>query len=339
MRQGIKIIVFLFFLYVNTFAQQIGDGQSPQITDFTIPLKSGTYTAINPTGGIPDNTLIAGWQHLFVVRHITTTNNFQLQIASSMGTNDRVFFRKIADYGLNSQNPDWNEFATRGTNTFVGNQSITGNLGIGTLNPNSKLTIRSGGTGVSIHPGTAPYFGTLAFNRESQNGEIFDPNGQAFQINNGGSDKNLHFQVYNGNGSLVTNDALVINGINGNVGIGTPNTTSKLTVAGNIASREVKVSVDAGADFVFENNYNLPSLDSIDKFVKENKHLPEIASAKEMQREGISLSEMNIKLLQKIEEMTLHMIAQNKKINELEIKNKKFEDIENRLETLESKAK
>ncbi|GAA3774449.1 hypothetical protein [Flavobacterium ginsengiterrae] len=112
---------------------------------------------------------------------------------------------------------------------------------------------------------------------------------------------------------------------NGNVGIGTINPTSKLTVAGNIASREVKVTVDAGADFVFEKNYNLPSLESVDQFIKDNKHLPEIASAEEMKKEGINLSEMNIKLLQKIEEMTLYMIEmkkENQKQNE-EIKNLK----------------
>ncbi|MNQ57812.1 hypothetical protein D3C85_719810 [compost metagenome] len=112
---------------------------------------------------------------------------------------------------------------------------------------------------------------------------------------------------------------------NGNVGIGTTNPTSKLTVAGNINSREVKVTVDAGADFVFEKNYNLPSLESVDKYIKENKHLPEIASADEMKKDGINLSEMNIKLLQKIEEMTLYMIEmkrENEKQNE-EIKNLK----------------
>ena len=103
----------------------------------------------------------------------------------------------------------------------------------------------------------------------------------------------------------------------GNVGIGTTNPTSKLTVAGNIASREVKVTVDAGADFVFENNYNLPSLDSVDKFITENKHLPEIASAEEMKKDGINLSEMNIKLLQKIEELTLYMIEMKKEIETL----------------------
>jgi hypothetical protein len=103
---------------------------------------------------------------------------------------------------------------------------------------------------------------------------------------------------------------------NGNVGIGTINPTSKLTVAGNINSREVKVSVDAGADFVFERDYALPSLQEVEKFVTENKHLPEIASAKEMQREGINLSEMNIKLLQKIEELTLYVIEQQKLITQ-----------------------
>ncbi|MFH6989426.1 hypothetical protein ACHRVW_16930 [Flavobacterium collinsii] len=60
----------------------------------------------------------------------------------------------------------------------------------------------------------------------------------------------------------------------GNIGIRTTNPISKLTVAGNINSREIKVTVDAGADFVFEKDYNLPSLDAVDKFIKENKHLP-----------------------------------------------------------------
>ncbi|MEN2401779.1 tail fiber protein [Flavobacterium sp. MC2016-06] len=105
----------------------------------------------------------------------------------------------------------------------------------------------------------------------------------------------------------------------GNVGIGTINPTSKLTVAGNINSREVKVSVDAGADFVFDNDYNLPSLESVSDYIKENKHLPEIASAKEMQKDGINLSEMNIKLLQKMEEMTLYMIQMNKNLEEQNI--------------------
>ncbi|MNQ57814.1 hypothetical protein D3C85_719830 [compost metagenome] len=137
--------------------------------------------------------------------------------------------------------------------------------------------------------------------------------------------RSSYFRVRDIGGGYAT--PFIIKG-NGFVGIGTTNPTSLLTVAGNINSREVKVTVDAGADFVFENNYNLPSLDFVDKYIKENKHLPEIASADEMKKDGINLSEMNIKLLQKIEEMTLYMIEQNKSIQELkqeikDIKSKK----------------
>ncbi|MEN2401778.1 hypothetical protein GKZ90_0018460 [Flavobacterium sp. MC2016-06] len=136
------------------------------------------------------------------------------------------------------------------------------------------------------------------------------------------------------NTNIISNGNLQISGSgnhyikNGNVGIGTINPTSKLTVAGNINSREVKVSVDAGADFVFDNDYNLPSLESVSDYIKENKHLPEIASAKEMQQNGINLSEMNIKLLQKMEEMTLYMIEMKK---ENEKQNEKIIALENKL--------
>jgi hypothetical protein len=120
----------------------------------------------------------------------------------------------------------------------------------------------------------------------------------------------------------------------GKIGIGTSNPTSKLTVAGDIHSREVRVSVDAGADFVFRDNYNLPSLDAVSKYIKENKHLPEIASADEMKEEGINLSEMNIKLLQKIEELTLYIIEQDKKTEQLKTiisdQNKRLEKLENK---------
>lgn len=74
---------------------------------------------------------------------------------------------------------------------------------------------------------------------------------------------------------------------------------------------------------------NLPSLESVDKFIKENKHLPEITSAKEMQKDGINLSEMNIKLLQKNEGMTLYMI---------ELKNNNF-DLKGKVEDLEKQNK
>ncbi len=102
---------------------------------------------------------------------------------------------------------------------------------------------------------------------------------------------------------------------NGNVGIGTnaTDTDSKLTVAGKISAQDITIKADAGgADFVFEKDYALPPLDHVEQFVKDNKHLPDIPSAKEMQENGVQISEMQAKLLQKIEELTLYIINQDK---------------------------
>ncbi|MFV8351751.1 hypothetical protein [Flavobacterium sp. XS2P14] len=128
MKTKIVIFISILFISVNVFCQQIGDGFAPVITDFTIPLKSGAYNALNPVGTIPDNSYY-GWQHLFIVRHPNEYNDHQLQLASSFTTNDRLFFRKIAG-GLEPINPTWIELATRGVNSFVGDQSITGKLDV-----------------------------------------------------------------------------------------------------------------------------------------------------------------------------------------------------------------
>jgi hypothetical protein len=100
---------------------------------------------------------------------------------------------------------------------------------------------------------------------------------------------------------------------NGNVGIGTTNPNQKLTVNGTIYGKEVKVDLNVpGPDYVFEPTYNLPSLTEIETYIKANKHLPEVPSAKEMEANGINLSEMNMLLLKKVEELTLYLIEMKK---------------------------
>ena len=109
---------------------------------------------------------------------------------------------------------------------------------------------------------------------------------------------------------------------NGNVGIGTNNPTARLTVAGNISAREVRVTANAGADFVFEDGYALRPLSEVEQFVQANKHLPEIAPAAQMVKEGVNTGAFQIQLLQKVEELTLYVIAQEKRIAALEAENK-----------------
>lgn len=125
--------------------------------------------------------------------------------------------------------------------------------------------------------------------------------------------------------------------LSNNVGIGTENLDGwELAVNGKIRAKEIKVET-GWADFVFENNYNLPTIQEVEKHIKEKGHLKNIPSAKEVKENGIFLGEMNSKLLQKIEELTLYTIQQEKKIRELELLNKKLFELQNRLDILEGK--
>ncbi len=117
---------------------------------------------------------------------------------------------------------------------------------------------------------------------------------------------------------------------NGNVTIGAiTNTTYKLAVGGKIAATgEVRVFTDGTTifpDYVFDPSYQLPSLAETEKYVKENRHLPEVPSAADIEKDGMSLNGMNTILLKKVEEITLHLI---------EIK-KENADLRKRLEKLE----
>jgi hypothetical protein len=101
---------------------------------------------------------------------------------------------------------------------------------------------------------------------------------------------------------------------NGNVGIGTIHPGYLLDVFGTIRAKEVKVDLLGQADFVFNPDYKLKTLAEVEQYIKTNSHLPEIPSATETAQNGLSLGEMQNKLLQKIEELTIYSIEQNKKL-------------------------
>lgn len=102
----------------------------------------------------------------------------------------------------------------------------------------------------------------------------------------------------------------------GNLGIGTLDTKGyKLAVAGNMIAEQVKVKLQSGwPDYVFTDDYALPPLAEVAAYIKANKHLPEIPAAEEIAREGLDVGQMNKRLLKKVEELTLYIIAQQQEI-------------------------
>lgn len=191
----------------------------------------------------------------------------------------------------------------------------TGNIGIGTTNPSEKLDIL----------GNIRTTKTKSIIWNDSNDEIrvednpswftTKPNVMTFKTFAGA----FNFRDSQTNTNLFT----ILN--NGQVAIGTatPYTDYKLSVVGNIIAEKVKVKKSANGlwpDFVFSPSYKLPTLNEIENFVKQNSHLPEIPSAKEIEKEGQDLGEMNRLLLKKVEELTLYLIEQNKEIKSLKSK-------------------
>jgi hypothetical protein len=183
--------------------------------------------------------------------------------------------------------------------------STEGLVGIGTPIPNTKLeVVGTGGSTVD-----------LKVNGRIQTGDASNAGG--VWINSPASMLFIGQQGPSSVGFYNNGAWRLIADVNGNVGIGTTSPNHKLTVNGIIYGKEVKVNLSVpGPDYVFENTYDLPSLQEVSAYINANKHLPEVPSAKEMEANGINVGEMNMILLKKIEELTLYLIDL-KKDNEL----------------------
>lgn len=185
-------------------------------------------------------------------------------------------------------------------------KSGSGNIGIGTSTPAQKLTVIGGSEVVSYFEAASSGYAALSLSGDGGTTKA------AITTNDG----LVYFGRLNTGGTGSESDIVI--GDDGNVGIGTTSQTNyKLNVSGKIRANEIVVNT-SGADFVFSDTYKILSLPEVEKYIKENNHLPGLNSAEEMKKNGMSLSETQTKLLQKIEELTIYIIEQNKKIELLE---------------------
>lgn len=204
------------------------------------------------------------------------------------------------------------QLEVNGNIDLSGNQYVSGNVGLGTNNPQARLHVFNGNhsygailansseTAFSLYskslgrvPDTETFRLGLKYNNDERNGFI------SFYRGNSVDGGFLGFSTHGIERIRITRG--------GNVGIGTNNPSHKLHVAG-----QIRATSPYWADFVFDEDYELSPLEEVETFISENGHLEDIPSEEEVMKDGVNLTEMDAKLLQKIEELTLYVIEQNK---------------------------
>ncbi|KRD57945.1 hypothetical protein ASE40_16495 [Flavobacterium sp. Root935] len=266
-------------------------------------------------GGQADLMLWAsepGWTYTGVgignnVHNFNTTNGGIHLLNSARGGS----YIRLLDNAMS-----FNVFSVNGTDKQAVTINSQGNLGINTDNATAKLEI--------IGSSQAGYeVGTIKLRSATVNQFMYF----------GYDDQYLAGYIQSVKPGTDQQN-LLLAPVGGNVGIGTKSPDCKLAVNGTIHSKEVKVDMNGWSDFVFKKDYSLPTLQEVEKHIAEKGHLENIPSEEEVLKNGINLGEMNSKLLQKIEELTLYMIEQDKKTQQLKNiiseQNKRLEKLENK---------
>jgi len=192
----------------------------------------------------------------------------------------------------------------------------------------------------------ASNYGPLTIQPTGQSGT--NQTGQTIRIATGkgtgtGASGDIHFMtsVPRSSGDTLQNiaTAMIIKGATGNVGIGTikvADTAYQLFVEKGIRTRKVKVDVTSWPDYVFDEQYKLQDLAELETYIRKNRHLPEVPSAQEIEKEGVNLGDNQTLLLKKIEELTLHLIEMDRRAIEMD---KRVQQLENENKILKEEMK
>ncbi|MBQ6725100.1 MAG: hypothetical protein IJQ89_00835 [Bacteroidales bacterium] len=257
-----------------------------------------------------------------------TLNGIKLGVGIGPSCNLHVHSTIIQDPGIvvpsrgdsviNRDDPYFGDLYTGEIRITNPNTGSSDNDGFGICQRNTKVTLLQrendileikGYTGSGIVLKTNGNIemttGTTSFNNISVGGMATTVNFHA--TGNFTLDGNLSVGanfLCNSNGDVTANSLTVGNGFSCNNN-------------GYVKAKEIKVTLTDWPDYVFEEGYDRLSLPETEKYIKENGHLPDVPSAQEVEENGVSLGEINAKLLQKIEELTLHIIDLQKQIDEL----------------------
>lgn len=292
MKKIIYVFFFCFSLPIVLLAQQwtgpVTIGNSEHTTTPMLHVK-GHMILANGDGGGPMLFTGTGTQELY--RYLRLIDSPNYGAASGLKAGGILVSDSYA-------------YANPGKNDLI----VKGNTGIGTAVPDAKLHVFRGPMWTA-----AGWYKSLKLENASaiefnatENGA-----GDKFGIGATTSGRSLFFFTTDANNGNLTYQMILNN--NGNLGIGaSPDATHKLSVNGMIRAKEVKVTLSGWADYVFDDEYKLKSLQEVENYIKQNKHLPDVPSAAQVEKEGVNVGEMEAILLKKIEELTLYMIELKK---------------------------
>lgn len=251
-----------------------------------------------------------------------------LLFSTSASTTDGNFGIKYTGSGLNFYIPNNTNYLM-----YIRNN---GYVGIGTSSPTEKLEVSGNAKATNVTATSAVQSSTLTVTGNVTFNSLAGSSSKILTVGSNGLLSSADMsEVGDGMGNHIATTNLNLNGKNivgatngtggiyvaqnGNVriGAGTANPTKALEVNGAIRSKEVLVEVANWSDFVFDKDYDLMTLNEVESYIKENGHLPDVPSAKEVKANGVEVGEMNAILLQKIEELTLYIIELEKKIEKL----------------------
>jgi hypothetical protein len=301
-------------------------------------------TGTNADITIPDKGMVSlqfdGNEGRWIVRSSSKGGAGGVGFWDASGNN--IFNNNTGNVGIGTNNPytrltiespyntsGWYHIGRNGTDSIVVGEGIGGvSAAIGTTT-NHAFRLTTGGIGrMSIYPAgevvvgsnTTGSFGkftvetlnsSYGISHRGENGNVLATfmGGTSAGI---GTFSNTNMRIFVNSASAI----FISSGTN-NVGIGIDFPTNKLEVNGTIRSKEVVVESINWPDYVFDRNYKLPLLSDLEKFIQQNKHLPNILPAAEMEKKGLHLGDTQKRMMEKIEELTLYIIQQQKEIDAL----------------------
>jgi len=286
-------------LYGQFYADKIMGNVQP--TNLTLGMFTSEYDylSLNNQDGAPVGSFL--WNYSSTT--LKTGDDFEDFVISAKNGRDLVLMSEDGEFGTDRT-------VSVGTTSQPNNLNVTGNLSV--LDELKATSLKLGNTN-SVE--NYDYLTLLNNTDKNIGGFMYSLSNPAWNGSNSGEFLGMYSE--SGSDIVIKSNKNIETGTYGDIFIGAYTNPNNLYVYGKLTAREVNVRLEIWPDYVFKNDYNLLPLSEIESHINSFGRLPGMPSEKEVVENGLNLNQMQLKLVEKIEELTLHMIRLEKENNEL----------------------